>query len=557
MPKLPPTVPDRAQAANRMILRPRRTKSGNSVDTAPKVFQDTVFSIPELVHLITDHLIKRDLAVLIRVNRAWNSIWIPYLYKSLSFSHSDRTDVYPTICKYGDHVMTLCLTFTTWASTQHFLYFTNNLQSLTLRFQILCTSYLEQITETVPQLRALHITLEQPVVQPLDCQMTPVATLKNLKDFSWCVNTNVRIDDILLVLRNCRQLRSLILERVAIVEELKNAHHEQEPDEKKERTGLSKVDDEGWVNTSLRSLNLTVRWHPEDSSTTHPHFRRLFQHLPNLECIKLDWKSNVIALDWRDIFEDRATLQRTMPESHITTIDLDHCTGSSVRNDTSVMGVVMAVVHEDQALTQPTRMPRSVHVSPGISQSLVAFDIEGCLGFNSINASILLENCTALRRLNLLGTMAGTIELFKGSKPWPCANMLENLSMDIQPLDYQPPPFMEPWPPLRLYTSGEMQSIWGRLCSFTSLVGLKLGGEALTFDMIQDFTFAPNLRVVNLEFPMTADNMATLREVALVYGQALFPNWIVSSDITYLSFRPAVAVTAHFDKTSYMFEWPR
>ncbi|KAI7821732.1 hypothetical protein BC939DRAFT_202540 [Gamsiella multidivaricata] len=370
--------------------------------------------------------------------------------------------------------------------------------------------------------------LELSLSQPSDCQMASVATLKNLEDFSCCVNSKAHIDDILLVLRAYRQLRSLVLQKVIIVEELKDTRDEQEPEEKKEeRTGLIRVDDEGWMNTSLRSLTLsTVTWDSEDSNTTHPHFSRFFQHLPNLECLKLDQRSNIIAQAWRDIFENRTILQGTIPESHAATIDPDHCIGSSIRDDTSATGVMVTVARKDQALTQLTRMPRSVHVSPGISHRLVTFDIEGCILFNSINASILLENCTILRKLNLLGTMAGTIELFKGSKPWPCANVLENLCMDIQPLEYQPLQYGMPGHPLRLYTFGEMQSIRGRLCSFTSLVGLKLRGEALTLDMIQDFSFAPNLRVMHLGFPMSVNNIDTLQEVALKYGQALFPNWM-------------------------------
>ncbi|KAI7821758.1 hypothetical protein BC939DRAFT_504277 [Gamsiella multidivaricata] len=202
-------------------------------------------------------------------------------------------------------------------------------------------------------------------------------------------------------------------------------------------------------------------------------------------------------------------------------------------------------------------MSRSVHVSPGISHSLVTFDIEGCMVFNSASASMFLENCTLLRRLNLLGMMARTIGLFKGSKPWPCANVLENLCMGIQPLEYQPLQYGRPRHPLRLSTFGEMQPIWGRLCSFKSLVGLKLRGEALTLDMIQDFKFAPNLRGVDLDSLIATDISDILREAAPMYGQALFPNWIVSSDVTYSSWRRAVAVTAHLDKMSHMFRWQK
>ncbi|KAI7822370.1 hypothetical protein BC939DRAFT_503875 [Gamsiella multidivaricata] len=124
MPKFAPTSPDRAQATNWMNLCPRWTKDDNNIDTAPKVFQDTtpkmfqdvVLSIPELVHLIANRLARRDIAALIRVNRTWNSAWVPYLYESLHFYQYKRTNAYPKICKSGDHVKTLSLYYTKWAS---------------------------------------------------------------------------------------------------------------------------------------------------------------------------------------------------------------------------------------------------------------------------------------------------------------------------------------------------------------------------------------------------------------------------------------------------------
>ncbi|KAG0353045.1 hypothetical protein BGZ54_002426 [Gamsiella multidivaricata] len=127
MPKFAPTSPDRAQATNWMNLCPRWTKDDNNIDTAPKVFQDTtpkmfqdvVLSIPELVHLIANRLARRDIAALIRVNRTWNSAWVPYLYESLHFYQYKRTNAYPKICKSGDHVKTLSLYYTKWASVRH------------------------------------------------------------------------------------------------------------------------------------------------------------------------------------------------------------------------------------------------------------------------------------------------------------------------------------------------------------------------------------------------------------------------------------------------------
>ncbi|KAG0343910.1 hypothetical protein BGZ54_006015, partial [Gamsiella multidivaricata] len=144
--------------------------------------------------------------------------------------------------------------------------------------------------------------------------------------------------------------------------------------------------------------------------------------------------------------------------------------------------------------------------------------------------------------------------LFKGCKPWPCAKVLERLHMDIQPLDYQPRPYGVGWrqadlPPLKPYTPEEQELIRERLCSFTSLLGLELGGDAMTSEILEDFSFAPKLRKVILCVPVKSNDYSNsiiqkAREMAQGRGEALFPNWIVASGFSCISSRGACYIDA-------------
>ncbi|KAI7821726.1 hypothetical protein BC939DRAFT_455224 [Gamsiella multidivaricata] len=242
---------------------PKASKSDNYVVNigASRISQDTFFSIPELQHLVTDYLTQNDLRAAIRVSRAWNTIWVPYLYEKLFVRECQQTRSYSKVYSYGHHVKSLELLSIEWNNLVSILNFTTSLHSLFLHNTKLSTLQLQELAEIALQLRVLHITLVQRSQKPLECRMTPVSAFKHLEDFYWNALINVRIDDILFVLKSCSHLKTLALTINTLVEELGEAKVE-DIDGIKDSSlivdvvpELVKVDDAGWASTSLRTLS--------------------------------------------------------------------------------------------------------------------------------------------------------------------------------------------------------------------------------------------------------------------------------------------------------------
>ncbi|KAG0350512.1 hypothetical protein BGZ54_003773 [Gamsiella multidivaricata] len=581
-----------------------RTSDNYIVDIdVPRISQDTFFSIPELQHPLADYLTRNDLRAAICVSHAWNTIWVPYLYEKLFFREYQQTRSYPKMHSYGHHVKSLELLSIEWNNLAFLLNFTTSLHSLFLHCTKLSTLQPQELAEIAPQLRVLHITLRQYPPKPLECQMTPVSAFKHLEDFYWNVLTDVRIDDILFVLKSCSQLQSLALTISTLVEELNEAKVEEIDGIKSSSLiadvvpKLVKVDDDGWASTSLRTLSWgSAMLGPRqsyDSKQPHPCIHRLFQHTPNLKKVKVSGKNNIGAQDWDCMFENQVSIQEIELDLRVSVTE----GGSPVGNSGFLNAVskscpnlkrfiakhmpfttdkafaeVMRVKHGlqkvnvkytefgDLALHQLARLPPTL-TSAGTSHSLVELDVEGCLQITNHSAIEILENCPLLRSLNLLGTRAGTIELFKGCKPWPCAKALERLHMDIQPPDYQR------WrrsvgskqadmPPLKPYAPEDQDLIRERLCSFTSLLGLELKGEAMTFDILEDYSFAPKLRKVILCAPYKSNDYRMKQEMRIMTlerGRALFPNWILSSKDNYIYSRPTSVFTAIVSRDTFVF----
>ncbi|KAI7821731.1 hypothetical protein BC939DRAFT_504253 [Gamsiella multidivaricata] len=557
-----------------------------------------------------------DLKPAIRVNHTWNTIWVPYLYEKLSFCEYQQTRSYPKMHSYGHHVKSLELLSIEWNNLAFLLNFTTSLHSLFLHCTKLSTLQPQELAEITPQLRVLHITLKQHSLKPLECQMTPVSAFKHLEDFYWNVLTDVRIDDILFVLKSCSQLQSLALTINLLVEELDEAKVEEIDGIKSSSLvadavpELVKVDDDGWTSTSLRVLSWVSMpfrassWNSvmlgprqsclDDSKQPHPCVRRLFQHTPNLKKVKISGEGNFGPQDWDCMFDNQASVQEIELDLRVSVIGRGfQVSDSGYLNAVSrscpnlkkfiaklippttdeAFAEVMRVNHGlqmvsvkhtefgDLALHQLARLPPTL-TSAGSSHSLVELDVEGCLHITSHSAIEILENCPLLRSLNLLGTRAGTIELFKGCKPWPCAKVLERLHMDIQPLDYQPRPYGVGWrqanlPPLKPYTLEDQELIRERLCSFTSLLGLELGGDAMTSEILEDFSFAPKLRKVVLFVPVKSNDYSSsiiqkAGEMAQERGAALFPNWIVAGGFSYISSRGVYFINAVINKDGHL-----
>ncbi|KAF9192699.1 hypothetical protein BGZ51_005088 [Haplosporangium sp. Z 767] len=500
-------------------LRPRKSKhaSGNNAKV-PGVYQETVLAIPELLDLITGYLTRDDVRVLIRVCRSWNTFWAPYLYSKLLFRKYRRTRVYPKIRTYGQYVKTLELHSTKWNNILHLLDYAPNLQSLTLHQSALSLIQLQEIVAMVPQLSGLHLSIKSGSFKPHDCPLTLAASLPNLEQFSWTgLNNEIRVDDILYVLKSCIRLRSLCLSHIVLVEELLELTPADNPEEPP-RT-MIKVEDHGWQNTSLRRLDCNLvslgpyQIRATESEDVHPYIRRLFSHMPNLTTLNYTGKHNLDTLDWDYIFENRTGLQHVQlwPLAHVHC----HCTPLNPSKTIDALNAVAKYCDNLKVLDVKNTFPTTDDVFKRIMErnhqlqrvcvkntdigdlplqalarlpafctthNLVELDLERCINITSAGVIPVLENCGRLQNLNLSRTKAGTLDLFKGNKPWACRTSLEVLLIDIQPQDYQPPPRMINWtvtqqrPPVILYSPEEQLLIKKRLTSLTALRKLEIKG---------------------------------------------------------------------------------
>ncbi|KAF9353950.1 hypothetical protein BGX26_008285 [Mortierella sp. AD094] len=542
------------------LRRPRPRRTDPTSNNTPTVYQDTVFdtvfAIPELLGLITNYLTREDLRTLIRVCRTWNIYWIPYLYSNLRLSKYKRSRVYPKLEVYGPHVKTLRIFYTTRNNIIHILDYATNIQSL-------------------------H--LQNDLAKPQLSQIIAMELVWELKD-----RTAVRIDDILFVIKSCRKLATLSLNCISIVEELQDINSTVEPEEYPD--DMIKVDESGWESTSLKSLLCThvLIGHPNSSHDgqmhVHPCIRLLFQHTPNLTSIEFSGRSNLCAADWEHIFENRSRLQRAefwipptsrffhpdnsfllkpFPSMEALCALEKSCHMLKVLNVGNIRPTtdqafekVIKVNHQlekinakytefgELALKELTRLP----VTPALPHSLVELDLEGCIQVKSSGIAMVLENCERLRVLNLSGTDAGTIDLFRGNKPWVCAKSLKKLRINIQPLNHQTLRNNSGWSEAVIinntapYTEEEENMIRDRLRCFTSLLELDLKGRAMSIGIMDDVSFAPRLRnvVLNAPFRSQLDGDQTrsshyrdARDQAKKWGQEIFPNWSVWANATY------------------------
>ncbi|KAG0012949.1 hypothetical protein BGZ80_011397 [Entomortierella chlamydospora] len=563
-------------------LRPRRTESNSN--KMPIVYPniDTVFAIPELLGLITNYLTPADQRILIRVCRTWNSYWVPYLYSSLKFVKYKRSRIYPKLEVYGPYVKVARIFYTTLNNIIHILDYATNIQSLDLRAD-LAKSRFPQIFAMVPQLRVLRISQGVYRSETHCVRISPAAALSNLEELTLEGHSRleVRIDDIMFVIKSCRKLATLSLESISIVEELQDVNSTAEPEE--DLVDMVKVDETGWESASLRSLRCrhVLLDRPDsihDSQThVHPCIRRLFQHAPNLTSIEFSGKSILCAVDWEYIFESRSGLQNAEfwapapfhpfhrggpldPSAAVKALGAleKSCHMLKVLNVGSIRPTtdeafekIIKVNHQlekiDAKFTEfgELALKELVRILP---HSLVELNLGGCLKVKSSGIAMVLENCERLRVLNLFDTDAGTINLFRGNKPWVCAKSLQKLCISIQPLNHQTVHNNIPWKweavaenNNTLYTEEEEKIIRDRLRCFTSLLELDLEGKAMSIGIMDDVSFAPRLRSAILNVPpRSLDGNQSLgghyvdaQKQAVKWGQGVFPNWNVKASRSY------------------------
>ncbi|KAF9955635.1 hypothetical protein BGZ72_003555 [Mortierella alpina] len=598
----PPTRASRTQArASLRQSRPRPCKRGrtaNDDNSALKVYQETVFAIPELLDLITAYFDKRDLRVLIRVCRAWNTFWVPYLYSQLFFYKYKRSRVYPKLGTYGVHVKALDLHSTKWNNIIHLLDYTPNLSSLDIYRAAFSLVQFEEVLSTVPQLRSLRLTFHEPSCEPHGWSLAVASALPSLEEFSWKgdgtlfrgSNSKIRIDDILHILKSCPKLRSLRLAHLSIMEEFCPTEP-QDDSMQQDLQALVKVEDAGWLSRSLRLLECDYVFLGPRQSTeqVHPCIHRLFQHAPELRTIKFTGVCNLGPSDWAAVFKRGGSVehvelkpfgatQRGRPEfitvkdalvalatstSNLKILNTKHAQETTDQHFAPILRAnrhlqrlcVRRTGFGDASLRELVHIPSNLSIAVGaLSQHrIVELDMEGCLQVTTAGVLLVLENCRFLQNLNLASTTVGTLELFNGSKPWACEKSLEILEIDIQPIGFRSPLSYSAWPtddpPHAAYSPAEQQIIHDRLCSLISLTQLELKGENMEHGIFNNASSAPRLRkaVISLPFmaeegvsPSFRDRQARVR--AMEIGREMFPGWLLTTSMGYHDRRDFLAL---------------
>ncbi|KAF9967832.1 hypothetical protein BGZ70_007979 [Mortierella alpina] len=333
-----------------------------------------------------------------------------------------------------------------------------------------------------------------------DCPLILVSMLSDLEDLSWKgqdalyygVYSEVCVEDIVHNLKSCTKLRSF---RLANVLNMKAALTELKP-------GLS--NEEGWQCRSLRilecdnvQLDLDPLW-----------IQRLFQHAPAVRTFKLTGMSYLYPVEWVSAFEKTVDLEH---------VELWSSKGSAnsangrLSNTAGAIAALAASCSNLRTLNAQYAYPTTDQLFEPIMranchlQSVCVQGTEfGCHQATSAGVLPILECCKSLKNLNLAGTSAGTLDLFKGHNPWACVESLETLQIDIQPIGFQPLSsysarrFEEtmPTPSAVLYSSQEQMIIRKRLCSLISLTVLELRGGAMDFAIVDEAPFAPRLRML-------------------------------------------------------------
>ncbi|KAF9572766.1 hypothetical protein EC968_009494 [Mortierella alpina] len=534
-----PTSPPR-RGQPRLCERRVVDSGGSSV---PVVHQQTVFAIPELLALVTAYLDNSDLCALIRVCRAWNALWISHLYATLSLHQYKGSRVYPRVDIYGSYVRTLTLRSTKWNNVLHLLDYTPNVSSLNIQRCPISSAQFQEIIAMVPRLRTFTVLFGDECVEMSDCPLPLVSMLPELEELSWkSENTDlygdyskVLVEDILLILKSCTKLRLLRLANVFYgTEELTNLEL------------VPSIEDKVWQSRSLRLLEfdnvllLGICGSYEDAAR-NLLMRRLFRHAPNLRTFKFTGVN--LPCYWTGVFESAVNLEHVELWPHDKPIvvgehigDLseavvamaascsnlkvlntqyaysttDECFESLMRSNRQLQRLcVKRTGFGDRSLKELLRTPSVPSAMCTPADHLVYLDLEGCHQVTSAGALPVLENCRFLQGLNLAGTRAGTLELFNGSKSWACVESLEALHIDIQPIGFQPPSSIfarlqeekVSTPSTVQYSMQEHTIIRERLHSLRMLTVLELRGGAMDFAIVDEASFAPRLRMLNITVP--------------------------------------------------------
>ncbi|KAF9914026.1 hypothetical protein BX616_009120 [Lobosporangium transversale] len=587
-------------------LRPRITRDCLKIDpTIKKVHQDTVFSIPELMSMITSYLTQKELRALIRVCKSWNNIWAPHLYATVTLHKYRRSHKYPSLHVYGEYIKGLRLQSIIMNSILHILDHTPNLQSLSLEWWT-ASMDLRKITAMAPQLRTLQFYSYRISTQPSGYTIAAAATLPNLENLIWRGNI-VRLDDLLLVLKSCSKLKSLVLLSVTIVDKPSISEDTEQMTVNTNHSSIAIAADDDWRNLALRSITLdTVSLGPTEISWVelkdpHPTLRQIFLRLPNLTHIRYSSMRKLTTASWDFILKGRSGLQcvaihrpfaiintgekiimalaTNCPDLKELNIDFisdatDESLATLMQNarrlekvsakQTRFGPLAMKALINTPTGNSPTNTITAAHMAfinnsatPSPVYNLVELDFQHCLQVTDTVAALVMENCIRLRKLNLSQTCAGTIELYQGTKPWSVASTLQVLHIEVQPRGYQGPTPGQAWnnqehENITHYTPEEQSVIRERLKTLRSLKTLEMSGRAMELTLLEDFSFAPNLRRAILAILFRAranhNDFKLVRARVLEWGAAVFPGWILQAGSGFSNFGPLFMLGAFAEK---------
>ncbi|KAG0368782.1 hypothetical protein BC939DRAFT_195455 [Gamsiella multidivaricata] len=259
----------------------------SSVEDAPAMTpQARVLSMPELAYVISPYLARNDICAMMNINRTWMELGSFYLYENLTF-RGDQSIFY--ISKRYQYIKSLDFKYVGWNRVESLLGNCINLRSLTFSYRTLRFSELQEIVGLAPRLQDLHITLCHYNTESVCLPISIVARLTDLRELEWESLSEIRVDDVLFIVKSCPYLHTLILGAITPVERFSNigVMRSRAADLK----DLVRVDESGWASMSLQSLTFNYPrlegWYPSSNGpdSVHPFIRRFFRHVPNLRKI--------------------------------------------------------------------------------------------------------------------------------------------------------------------------------------------------------------------------------------------------------------------------------
>ncbi|KAG0355556.1 hypothetical protein BG005_005516 [Podila minutissima] len=149
---------------------------------------------------------------------------------------------------------------------------------------------------------------------------------------------------------------------------------------------------------------------------------------------------------------------------------------------------------------EPVHDHNTIDSSPALIQLVV-----NSFGPTHKSGARILQECRRLEIIGLRLSRMATIELFQGDAVWPSAPSIKELCLDIKVPELNSSLFhhnhrvvMEKGFPE--FSTMEQHQIWSRLQSMVSIRHLKLTGYPIDFAVVDDMSFAKQLKSASVKF---------------------------------------------------------